>query len=109
MTDKLFNKLWLDALAQPDKELYVAEYGYPEWFDDIGDDIADIVKVLGNIHDVAHMSVKDMVARSGMSQAKFALKFCIPLRTIESWCLQERKCSDYIRLMMARNLGILEV
>lgn len=107
--DKLFNKLWFDALAQPDKELYIAEYGYPQWFDYIIDDIDVIVKLLANIHDVAHMSVKDMVDRSGMSQAEFACKFCIPLRTIESWCLQKRNCSDYIRLMMARSLGILEV
>lgn len=107
MTD-LFNKLWKDALSQPDKELFVSEYGYPEWFDEISEDPDVVVDTLGNIHNVASMSVKDMVKKSGMSQAKFAEKFCIPKRTVESWCMGERSCPDYVRLMMARLLGYLQ-
>lgn len=109
MTDKILSKLWRDALAQQDKELYIAEYGYPEWFDEISEDPDVVVDALYNIHDVAHMSVKDMVKKSGMSQARFAEKFCIPKRTVESWCMGERSCPDYVRLMMARLLGYLEV
>lgn len=109
MTDKLFNKIWKDALAQPDKELYISEYGYPEWFDEISTDPNGVVDVLCKIHEVAHMSVKDMVKNSGISQAKFSEKFCIPKRTVESWCMEERKCPDYVRLMIARQLGYLEV
>lgn len=108
MTDKLFAKLWSDALDQPDKELYIAEYGYPEWFGEISEDPEEITSVIGNIHDVANMSVKDMVKKSGLSQAKFAEKFCIPKRTIESWCMGERSCPDYVRLMLARLLGYLQ-
>ncbi|WP_291235931.1 helix-turn-helix domain-containing protein [Frisingicoccus sp.] len=108
MTDSLFAKLWKDALDQSDKELYIAEYGYPEWFDEISEDPDVVVDTLGNIHDVASMSVKDMVKKSGMSQAKFAEKFCIPKRTVESWCMGERSCPDYVRLMMARLLGYLQ-
>lgn len=109
MTDKLFAKLWIDALDQPDKELYIAEYGYPDWFDEISQDPDAVIDTLGNIHDTAHMSVKDMVKKSGMSQAKFSEKFCIPKRTVESWCMGERSCPDYVRLMLARLLGYLEV
>lgn len=102
MNDKLFAKLWLDALKQPNKELYIAECGYPEWFDDISTDHDVVIDILGNIHDVAHMSIRDMVKKSGMSQAKFADHFCIPKRTVESWCMGDRTCPDYVRLMMAR-------
>lgn len=109
MDNKLFAKIWSDAIDQPNKELYLSEYGYPEWFDEIGQDIQETMDALGNIHDVAHMSIKDMVTKSGLSQAKFAEKFCIPKRTIESWCMGERKCPDYVRMMMARILGFLEV
>lgn len=107
MTDKLFCKLWKDALDQTDKELYIAEYGYPEWFDEIGQDVSEINRVLGNIHDIAHMSIRDMIAVSGLSQAAFALKLCIPLRTVEDWATERRKCTDYNRLSYARNLGLI--
>lgn len=108
MTDKIFNRLWKDAIEQPDKALYVSEYGYPDWFDEISDNPDEIVGTLENIHDAAHMNVKDMVKKSGMSQAKFAEHFCIPKRTVESWCMGDRSCPDYVRLMMARQLGYLE-
>lgn len=108
MTDKLFNKLWKDALSQPDKELYIAEYGYPDWFDEISEDPEEITAILGNIHDVANMTIKEMVKRSGFSQAGFAEHFCIPKRTVESWCMGERSCPDYVRLMMARLLWYLQ-
>lgn len=108
MTDKLFNKLWLDALVQSDKELFLSEYGYPDWFDEISQEPDEIMNILENIHDVAHMSFNDILKQSGLSQAKFSEKFCIPKRTIENWC-SGTKCPDYTRLMIARLLGYLEV
>lgn len=108
MTDKLFARLWRDALEQPDKELYIAEYGYPDWFDEISLDCDEAVQILGNIHDVAHMPVRDIIARTGKTQRAFAERFCIPLRTIEDWAAQKSKCADYIRLMMAESLGLLK-
>lgn len=106
MTDKLFYKLWKNALTQPDKELYIAEYGYPEWFDEISTDAAEIVKTLESIHTMAHMSVRDIISASGLTQSAFALKFCIPLRTVEDWAAGRRKCPDYTRLLFARYLGL---
>lgn len=109
MTDRLFEKLWKDALAQPQKELYIAEYGYPDWFDEIGGDVTEIVQVLENIYDVARMSVREIIAHTGLTQAGFSAKFCIPLRTIENWATEKRDCPDYVRLMMCRELGILRL
>ena len=108
MKDKLFAKLWEDALVQPDRDMYVAEYGYPDWFDDISQDTEKVVEILENIHDVAHMSVKNLIYASGLTQAYFAVKFCIPLRTIENWATEKRKCTDYTRLMIARQLGLIK-
>ena len=105
MTDILFNKLWKDALVQPDMEMYIAEYGYPEWFDEISPDITEIRKVLGIIHKTAHMSVRDIIRESGFTQSAFATRFCIPLRTVEDWATGKRKCADYDRLAFARQLG----
>lgn len=107
MTDKLFNRLWLDALEQPNKDLYIGEYGYPDWFDEISTDAAEVVRTLETIHDVAHMSVKDIISRAGLSQPRFAVKFCIPIRTVENWATGKRECADYLRLLFCRQLGFI--
>ena len=109
MTDKLFNKIWKDALEQPNKELYMAEYGYPDWFDEISQDPQEISDILGNIHEVAHMTLKEIIKRAGLTQAAFSVKFCIPIRTVEDWCSGKNKCRDYDRLMFCKILGILKV
>ncbi len=87
--------------------MYIAEYGYPEWFDEISTDAGKAIKELGNIHDVAHMSVRDIIAKSDLTQAAFATKFCIPLRTVEDWANGKRKCTDYLRLMFAKSLDYI--
>lgn len=107
MTDKLFSKLWHDALAQPDKELYIAEYGYPKWFDEISTDVNEVTQILGNIHDAAHMSIREIINRASMTQVEFATKFCIPLRTVENWATGKRECADYLRLLFIRSLSAI--
>lgn len=109
MTAKLFNKLWLDALDQPDKDLYIGEYGYPDWFDEISADAGEIISTLESVHDVAHMTVPEIQKRFGLGNAAFARRFCIPLRTLENWIYDKTDCPDYIRLMMARELGIMKI
>lgn len=108
MNDRLFARLWKNALEQPSKEMYIAEYGYPEWFDEISPDPVKATYILGQIHDAAHMSIRDIISAAGLTQSAFAVKFCIPLRTVEDWATGKRKCKDYDRLMFARLLGILE-
>ena len=109
MTDKLFAKLWQDALAQKNLELYIAEYGNPDWFDEISTDLATVNDILTNIHKVAHMSIRDIIISAGLTQAAFAIKFCIPIRTVENWATGQRECKDYDRLMFATLLGLLYV
>lgn len=105
MKDQLFAKLWKDALRQPSKELYISEYGYPDWFDEISTDANSVVERLGQIHDTAHITVKNILQRAGLTQSAFATRFCIPLRTVEDWCTEKRKCPDYERLSFCRELG----
>lgn len=109
MTDKLFYKLWNDALEQPDKDMYIGEYGYPDYFNEISADVSEVVSILEQIHKTAHMSVRDIISFTGLSQAAFAIKFCIPLRTVEDWANSRRKCPDYLRLLICRQLGIISI
>lgn len=112
MTDKLFNKLWLDALSQPDEEKYIAEYGYPDFFDEISNDIDEIARILKDIHKVAHMDFSEILKESGLSQRSFSEKFCISLRTVQNWSSKgsiKRKCPDWARLLFCKQLGIITI
>ena len=108
MKATLFNKLYKDAAAQPDRELFIAEYGSPEWFDDISQDINDVIGVLNNIHYVANLPMKDLIKSFGTQQA-FADRFCVPKRTVENWGEEKNNCPAYTKLMIAEILGILKV
>lgn len=55
---------------------------------------------LSFIHDVIHKSFKDIIIDSDMTQAEFAREFYIPKRTVESWCMGDRACPIYVRLLI---------
>lgn len=109
MKDELFSKLWNDALDQPSEELYIAEYGYPDWFEEIGGNAYEVVKTLKNIYTAAHMPFKDIIAKSGLSRADFCRRYCLTKSTVDKWASGDRNCPDYYRLLICRELGILDV
>lgn len=55
---------------------------------------------LSFIHDVVHKSFKNIIGDSEMTQAEFAKEFFIPKRTVESWCMGDRECPVYVRLLI---------
>ena len=61
MTKELFWKLYHDAKEQPDAEFYIGEYGYPDYFDDISEDANEVVRKLTEIHQLAHMTMAEVV------------------------------------------------
>lgn len=109
MTYGLFNKLWLDALQEPDIERYIADYGYPDFFDDISDDADRIATVLIEIHRAAHMSVAEILTDKGMSIDDFVERFCLPRDLCLAWLSSTEKCPDHLRLMFLRSLRLLKV
>lgn len=50
------------------------------------------------------MTFKELRAKSGMSQRKFAAYFGIPRRTIENWESGERDCHQYTLDLMKYKL-----
>lgn len=108
MTDKLFNILWADALTATDRDAYVSDGALSSaWGDAPGDDVpADRLDMLGRLWDAAHLAIKDIRAASGLSQAAFAVRYCIPRRTVENWESGASSCPDYLRLLLAQATGL---
>ena len=110
--NKNFYLLWGDALQSDNRDRYVSEWSTSSIWrlpEELGDnDLLGAADKLGQIWDIAHMSVKGICQAAGLTQAALAQRFCIPKRTIEDWCTAKRTPPDYIRLMMAEALGIIK-
>ena len=109
MTDHQFAFAWGEALACSDRDEFVSEITLSSIWEDAPDaEIpADRVDQLGRIWDVAHCAAKDLVASTGLSQARFAERYCMPRRTVEDWCRGLRNPPDYVRLLLAKDMGLL--
>lgn len=62
---------------------------------------------LSTIWDVAHLSMRELVARTGLSQTAFAKQVGVPLRTVQDWCGEKRACPTYVRFLLAEHYNLL--
>lgn len=108
MDDKLFSELYAAALAADDKAAYVSEWALSSvWEDGPASEIPpERVDQLEGIWDAAHLSVRDIRAHLGLTQAEFSRRYCIPCRTIGNWETGDRGCPPYLRLLLAESAGL---
>lgn len=62
---------------------------------------------LSVIWDLAHLSMRELISRTGMSQTAFAKCAGIPLRTVQNWCAGSRDCPAYVRFLLAEHYNLL--
>lgn len=62
---------------------------------------------LSAIWDVAHLSMRELVARTGLSQTAFAKQAGVPRRTVQDWCGEKRACPAYVRFLLAEHYKLL--
>ena len=108
-----FYILFTAATKEQDRGRYIAEWSASSIFypdadspDINADDLAD---ALGNIWDVAHLTVRDIRQHLGLTQAAFAERFCIPRRTVENWERKGGHIPPYNILAYADITGMLRV
>lgn len=103
---KRFQEIIYAAEEQPDQAVFLAEYGIPEWIlTEVTNDEEKAVEMIKNIHHITHITAKNLITESGMSQTKFAARFMIPLRTVQNWCGGQRAMRKYEKFMFALILG----
>ena len=64
-----------------------------------------LCNALGAIWDVAHASIREIRAYTGLTRTNFALRYLIPYRTVENWERGDSQCPDYVRLLLAQVTG----
>ena len=62
---------------------------------------------LSNIWELAHLSMRELVASTGLSQTAFAKQAGVPLRTVQDWCGEKRACPAYVRFLLAEHYGLM--
>lgn len=107
MTDKLFYTLFGDAITSPDRDTFVSDWSLSSVWGDAPDAAipADRIDTLARLWDAAHLTIRDIRQHTGLSQAAFATRYCIPTRTLEDWERGVRSCPDYLRLLLAQATG----
>lgn len=79
----------------------------------VPDDTSDCVDLdaekerLSNIWELAHLSMRELVSRTSLSQTTFAKQAGIPLRTVQDWCCEKRACPAYVRFLLAEHYGLI--
>lgn len=106
MTDKQFNAVYSDAITCKDKDAFVSDWALSSMFDDGEEAVSKgLIRELGRIWDVAHLSFNDIVAASGASLTDFAARYAIPYRTVQHWAAGDRECPAYVLLLLAMTEG----
>lgn len=105
MTDQQFYTIFGAALTNQDRDAFVSDWALSSVWGDDEDIPPERIDELTHLWDAAHMTIRDIREYTGLSQAKFAIRFCIPTRTIEDWESGARKCPDYTRLLLAQAVG----
>lgn len=110
INDKSFYTLFGAAVAEHDRDRFIAEWSASSIFSDEEKtyDADEIIAALENIFEVAHMSMGDLRKNLGLTQAEFACRFCLPKRTVESW-ESNRTARQYLVLAFAQVSGLLNV
>lgn len=108
MTAKQYYFCVTEAANYKDMDVYVSDLALSTIWDDApGAPIPpERLDQLRSIYAAASYTVREIVAAAGMTQAAFSRRFCVPLRTVESWCAGCRECPLYTRLLIQQALGL---
>ena len=110
MTAIQFNFCVQAAMNYASLDDYASELALSSiWGDKDGISDASIRFALRSIYTAVNRTPKEIVAASGLSQAAFAERYCIPKRTVENWCSGARECPIYTRLLIQRVEGLLKI
>ena len=114
LPDRIFHRIWCTAVEEKDRATFLAKMISgdgktairPEkyridavlWYD-----------VLRGIHDAANLNMAEIVKMSGKKKAEISHYFCIPIRTLEDWCSGKSIPPSYVRLMLLREYGLINI
>ena len=113
LTDKQICTLYTEAPHYQDPNAYVADMLTSSLLLDLAvPDQESPVELGDGLHTLWHVvnaPFAVLLQRMGLTQTECAMRFCIPLRTVQGWAGETRSAPPYVRLMMAELMGIVNL
>ena len=107
MTDKQFYHAFREAQLYSDPDAFASDVALSDIFPAVDDnDLPALVEELHHVWRYAHITMREIVQHTGLSQTDFAARFAVPLRTLQRWIAGDRDCPPYTRLMLAKLCGL---
>lgn len=107
MKDKQFYSAFRAAQQYSDPDAFASDVALSGIFPGVAeDDLPALAEELRHIWRYAHITVREIVQHTGLSQTNFAARFAIPLRTLQRWISGDRDCPPYVRLLLAKQCGL---
>lgn len=104
MTNHQFYTLWGEAITSPDRDAFVSDAALSSlWGEDDADPMAHVPE-LEKLWDAAHTPVRAIRELACMTQAEFAARHLVPLRTLQRW--EKGECPEHIRLFLLESEGV---
>ena len=104
MTNIQFYKFWGEALEYTDRSAFVSDAALSSlWGEDDADPMVRVPE-LEKLWDAAHTGVKAIRELACMTQAEFAARHLVPLRTLQRW--EKGECPEHIRLFLLESEGV---
>lgn len=110
MTDQQFNFCVQECANYKTCAAYVSDLALSSIWGDNPENgpSAQLMDTLRSIYTAVHRTLREIIEASGLSQAAFARRYCIPKRTVENWCSGVNDCPLYTRLLLQESLGLLQ-
>lgn len=112
LTVTQYNLLVAEAGKYDSAEAFISDCAMSTiWGADAGEKLASQkrLETLRLIWDAVHRPVRDIIAYSGLTQAAFAARFLVSVKTVEAWLTGSRSCPLSTRMMFQQLLGLLPV
>lgn len=107
MTDKQFYQAFRVAQYYSGPDAFASDVALSGIFPCVeDDDLPALAEELRHVWRYVHITVREIVQHTGLSQTDFAARFAIPLRTLQRWVSGDRDCPQYVRLLLAKQCGL---
>lgn len=108
--DKVYHKLWsyandFDDFNKYFNEVYSVDSSKYVNMKKLNFSYEQVYDLLKTIFDCSKISINDIIKDNGFTKASFSHKYCIPIRTVENWCYEPKKCPAYTKLLILENLS----
>ncbi len=101
--DQKVSAIWMEVIkSEIDRKAFVEKMAEKNF-----DGQRVRIDQIERIWDAAHMTARELVKASGLTQAGFATRYCIALPTVEAWCRGLRNPPEYAKLLLVLDLRLI--